>query len=1478
MRDFLRAALAIVLAVCVAPINPSIAARPIEANFPLLKLSPALAKTLNAAGPNEQVPILVRFSAKADLSRALAGAEAASRAARGARVVAALRAVADTAQTAPRALLAKAEAAGRASRLRWFWISNAVALRATPGVIAELAARADVRTIALDEARQYLSDAPPPGTDALASAMARAAAIGADTVYDPPGATGATWGIAKIGADGVRRGLGVDGTGVVVANIDSGVEWTHPALMTRYRGYGNGLVFDHLHNWIDTTDDATLYPFDGHSHGTHTMGTIVGGEGIGVAPGARWMAARGLNSAGVGYDTWLIAAMEFILAPGGDPGYAPDIVNNSWGSTDGASTVFAEEIAALQSAGILVIFSAGNSGPGIGTVGSPGSNPGVPAIGASDEDDDIAYFSSRGPSVWDETKPLVSAPGVGVVSATPGGVYRKFNGTSMAAPHVAGAAALLLSAKPSLGGPAALEVLTRTAIPLSTTLPNNVSGWGRIDAFAAALTVLDTGLVSGTIVDGGIPISGALVTAHGDTGGGTVSSSTRTDASGRYYLPGPAGIYTVSVSAFGFASAESGPRLLQAKKYVILDFDLAPDASGLVRGSVVDAVSGAYITATVRALGTPRSSPSNLGCAPCRYGLELPAGVYTLEARLLGYFVQTRTVTIAEGGLSTADFALTPTLRLALVDGGAFYYGSAIGQYREALGALGHTWDEIIVKQVPRDTPTLTRLLAYDALVWSAPFDSPGVIGAGAALSGYLATGGRLILSGQDIGYYDSGWFGIEPYFRLLNVVWEGDDASAQRVVGEPATTWAGLAYTIAGGTGANNQFTPDQFRIADGDFSKALARYVAPALSDSDTAGVFTGQCLNYRLAYFGFGLEAIDTAAGRAGALGRSLDLLAAPRPTLGVGLAAQDTLPTVDAVDAPGAVITRPFRVRHTGEAGITQTFRLTVSHNLWPTDLSTTTVRLAPCQTAIVTATMRIPITITGRATDLARITAVADDAPTATATLDYLTRTPAGVLLIDDDRWYDREIAYTDALRAAGMDFDRWSTLWRRSVTAQTPVPRPSAQVLSRYQMVMWFNGYDWFDPITPGEEQTMTAYLDGGGRLFYTSQAALYYTGIDDFSQRYLGVAGVLFDDTISRTVAEPGNPVGLRAFSEGSLLPWPAGYNWNLSSALVPMSATHVIARGQSGQPAALAREGRAAPGAVPWRTIFMPYPFEAYTSTARFMLMDQIAGWLSPLGASGLEGSREVVGAGDETAMTLTLRADDVYAPAGTLTRAAQVSVTLEGGLAALTSTLAGAGAAYGGAWMGELAAGALVTLPFVIQAPGPLDPGARLTVTAHISLPELGLRFTRQWPLRGAAPELTVTLDLTPERPRAGDVLTWTARVINVGAVTAAASMTTAVPFGLRLLTSTLTVAGPGIALHGPSGANAARVFWRGTLAPGEIATITFASRMDFLVRDLNKNVVPGLASARADDGLGGWWGASTWLWPAPRIYFLPRVGRT
>ena len=106
---------------------------------------------------------------------------------------------------------------------------------------------------------------------------------------------------------------------------------------------------------------------------------------------------------------------------------------------------------------------------------------------------------------------------------------------------------------------------------------------------------------------------------------------------------------------------------------------------------------------------------------------------------------------------------------------------------------------------------------------------------------------------------------------------------------------------------------------------------------------------------------------------------------------------------------------------------------------------------------------------------------------------------------------------------------------------------------------------------------------------------------------------------------------------------------------------------------------------------------------------------------------------------------------------------------------------------------------------------------------------------------------------------------------------ATMTVAVPAGLRLLTPTLALDGPGQVSIGGLPADRARVGWRGTLAPGERVAVTFETLADFWVRDLTEIAMPYLASARADDGAGGWWGASAWLWPMPRMYYFSSVRR-
>ncbi len=292
----------------------------------------------------------------------------------------------------------------------------------------------------------------------------------------------------------------VTGTGVVVGNLDTGVDWQHPALQANYRGNGPKGLPNHRFSWFDATSENAQYPYDGFGHGTHTMGTLAGQGGIGVAPGAQWIAARIFDSSGSAYLSWIHAGFQWMLAPGGDAAQAPDVLSNSWGSDDGTSLEFQPDVQLLNLAGIATFFSNGNAGPYAASVGSPASFPESFGVGAVDENEQIAWFSSRGPSPWNALKPEVSAPGVNIRSSLPGGGYGKKSGTSMAAPQVAGVAALLRSAVPELSIAQTRYALTSTAAqPLNEIYPNNTYGWGRLDAFNAVLSVLHPGSIGGIV-------------------------------------------------------------------------------------------------------------------------------------------------------------------------------------------------------------------------------------------------------------------------------------------------------------------------------------------------------------------------------------------------------------------------------------------------------------------------------------------------------------------------------------------------------------------------------------------------------------------------------------------------------------------------------------------------------------------------------------------------------------------------------------------------------------------------------------------------------------------------------------------------------------------------------------------------------------------------------------------------------------------
>ncbi|MBN1992388.1 MAG: S8 family serine peptidase [Anaerolineae bacterium] len=354
---------------------------------------------------------------------------------------------------------------------------------------------------------------------------------------------GVEWNINQVQADRVWE-MGYNGQGIIVGGQDTGYDWQHPALRRAYRGV-NGAEVNHNYNWHDAWGDSDI-PFDDDSHGTHTMGIVLGNDGqgnrIGMAPGARWIGCRNMRR-GIGNPASYTDCMEFFLAPypvggdpfaGGDVSLAPHLVNNSWGCPDFEGCddeVLQPALDALRAAGMMMVVSAGNEGPACQTANEPPARyDAVFSVGATDRWGDIVGFSSRGP-VPNGTpllKPDIAAPGAEIRSSIPGGWYGLADGTSMASPHVAGLVALLWSANPDLIGhiDRTEEIIRQSARPVAVNtacdiqaqpsatpslmeqiealenphicacgqavgVPNNVYGWGEIDALAAVKMVLN---------------------------------------------------------------------------------------------------------------------------------------------------------------------------------------------------------------------------------------------------------------------------------------------------------------------------------------------------------------------------------------------------------------------------------------------------------------------------------------------------------------------------------------------------------------------------------------------------------------------------------------------------------------------------------------------------------------------------------------------------------------------------------------------------------------------------------------------------------------------------------------------------------------------------------------------------------------------------------------------------------------------------
>jgi subtilisin family serine protease len=416
-------------------------------------IAPALEAVLASLPPGDKVTVVVTLRDRVDP----AAVPGTTRAARRHALLQALQAKASTSQAPLRARLRALAARGQVAATTPLWVVNGISVSATAAVIRELAARPDVASIAADDV---------PVVPTAGTPEPNLVAVQAPAMWD----------------------LGHTGQGVVVATLDSGVDVSHPDLAGRWRGGTN--------SWYDPYGQHPTTPVDLTGHGTATTGVIVGGDAggtsIGMAPGATWIAAKIFNDQGAATATAIHQAFQWVLDPDHDPATndAPQIVNGSWsiGAGPGCDLSFQPDLQALRAADIVPVFAAGNYGPGGSSSVSPANYPEALAVGAVTNAGQIYAYSGRGPSTCGGRTgqyPDLVAPGVNILTSERYGLYQVASGTSLSAPHAAGALALLRGALPGLTTDRAQAALTATATDLGPSGPDDAFGYGRFDVLAA---------------------------------------------------------------------------------------------------------------------------------------------------------------------------------------------------------------------------------------------------------------------------------------------------------------------------------------------------------------------------------------------------------------------------------------------------------------------------------------------------------------------------------------------------------------------------------------------------------------------------------------------------------------------------------------------------------------------------------------------------------------------------------------------------------------------------------------------------------------------------------------------------------------------------------------------------------------------------------------------------------------------------------
>ncbi len=452
-----------------------------------------------------------------------------------------------------------------------FWIKNSFRLSGKPRTIKRIARKKDIKKISrnggirmFDSLPVELSGPPPVGVPVNVTQVV------SQRCWD----------------------VGVTGQDIIIGHTDTGVDYNHPALSNSFSGY-----------WFDAVNGGPR-PYDDHGHGTHTIGTVLGGDGnglfpydIGVAPEAKWVGVKVMNQDGKGTYEQCLKGLQYLAELKAEVDIK--VVLGSWSVENRKEDLFYDISKIFLSLDILPIFAVGNSGPSLGTAEVPANYPTVLAVGAVDQNDQVATFSSRGPApdleawnlsdfwldtTWQFTKPDMSAPGIAVLSSTPDGKYALWNGSSMAAPHVAGAAALLISHDRSLTPYDVYDLLAIGAG--SNFMPDNEVGWGVINVWDS-LVVLDPAFTGRVEPDSGNNKSATVIQARSAAGKGSLGSLGSSgsirfalpkaneitigiyDLAGRLVKTLPGGTYTAGVHSINWNGYDNSGRRSNAGVYFV---------------------------------------------------------------------------------------------------------------------------------------------------------------------------------------------------------------------------------------------------------------------------------------------------------------------------------------------------------------------------------------------------------------------------------------------------------------------------------------------------------------------------------------------------------------------------------------------------------------------------------------------------------------------------------------------------------------------------------------------------------------------------------------------------------------------------------------------------------------------------------------------------------------------------------------------